>query len=156
MRAKNIAFWLFFLVAGVWAQRFLPGVDMLAPGILVSLQEKRFAQTLWLTLIAIFIQEGVGALNFGVAILWYVSVFIVYFIGRWLFEAENILFILLLGLCLGGVHFGLLSSMQILQGLSAGRASLPVESLLQVIVFPSAWWIVKYFRKPWVPHEAAV
>ena len=156
MRAKNIAFWLLFLAAGIWAQRFLPGVDMFAPGILASLQEKRPAQTLWLTIIAIFIQEGVGTLNFGVAIVWYLSVFIIYFIGRWLFEAENVLFIFLLSVCLGGVHFGLLSSMQILQGISVSRPSLPVESLLQVVVFLSAWWIVKRFRKPWVPHGAAI
>ena len=156
MRAKNIAFWLFFFIAGIWAQRFLPGVDMLVPGILASLQEKRTAQTLWLTCAAICIQEGTGTLVFGVAILWYSAVFIVYYIGRWLFEVETLLFIFLLSLCLGGVYFGILSAMQILQGLFGSRPSLLMESLLQVIVFSPAWWIVKSLRKAWGPHVAAI
>ncbi len=156
MKAKNIVFWLLFLVAGIWAQRFVPGVDMLAPGVLVSLQERRTAQTLWLLLIMILIQEGVGTFAFGAALLWYVAMLVVYFAGRWMFEAENFLFISLLGLCLGAAHLAIINSMQILQELGEIRKNLPMESLIQAFVFPVIWLVVRQLRKEWAPHADTI
>ena len=156
MNSKNAAFWLLYLVAGVWVQRFVPGVDVLAPGILVSLQEKRAAQTLWLLLILILIQEGAGSFAFGAAILWYTGMLILYFVGRWMFEAENFLFILLLGLCLGGAHLTLINAMQTLQELGEIRKNLPMESLVQIFVFPLVWLLVRHLRKGWAFHADTI
>ena len=156
MNGKNVAFWLLYLVVGVWAQRFVPGVDMLAPGILVSLQEKRTTQTLWLLLILVLIQEGTGTFVFGAAILWYVSMLIIYFAGRWMFETENFLFISLLGLCFGGAHLVIVNAMQILQELGEIRRTLPLESLIQAFVFPLLWLAVRQLRKGWAFHATTV
>lgn len=150
MKAKNALFWLVYVILCVWGQRLIPGVDFFAPGVLHSLQEERGGQTLWLTLAVLFIHEGTGTLVFGAALLWYTAVIVVYFIGRWLFDAGNILFVSLMGLVLGCVHFGLLTAMQSLQATPATRPDLLLESLIQALAFPLIWIVLRILRKDWV------
>lgn len=147
---KNILWWMTFIIAGIWGQMVFPGVDILAAGLVLSLQEKRIQQTIWLFLACIIIQEGSGSLAFGYSLLWYAGVFFLFFVGRWLFEAKNLLFILLLGLCLGLLHGGLALTLAALQNYKLQPEVLLREGSLQALIFPIAWGIAAMLR----PHMA--
>ena len=139
MTAKNMLFWLGFTVACIWLQHFIQGVDFLVVGLILLLQEGRWPKTLWLALLWILIQDGGGNLAFGPALLWYAGVAALFHAGRWLFEAENVLFILLLGLSLGVWHLGLVWLMASLQDVVVSGPALLRESLVQALVVLPVW-----------------
>ena len=120
----------------------MPGVDFLAPGLILSLQEEKPRASLILGLIWLLLQEGTGSLAFGTVVLWYGVLAAIFFLGHWLFEAKNFLFVVILGACLGVLHFGLMSVMTQLQDwrVPAGRVFL--ESLVQTAVFPVEWGLL--------------
>lgn len=95
-----LLWWISFLVVSIWAQELSGGLDFLAPGLLICLQARQFSTVFWLTILWIFIQEGVGNFEFGVLILFYVGMYLAFFLLRWLLEPENFLFILLFSLVL--------------------------------------------------------
>lgn len=132
--------WSGFTVAGIWGQSFIPGVDLLAAGLVVSLQEQTRTRTFWLAVAWIVLQEGVGSLAFGYGILWYSALALIFFVGRWLFEARSILFIALIGISLGVLHFAFTLVLTSLEDLTLPLDRLLWESLAQVLVFPAGWW----------------
>lgn len=144
---KNAFWWLCFTVLAVWGQYFFHGVDLLVAGLILSLQEEDAKQTLWLLAAWMLIQEGAGSLAFGHAILWYGAVLALFFLGRWLFEAENVLFILLLGLALGAWRYLLVQLMANLNDYAILDARLLRESLLQGLVIPPSWYLARRMRQ---------
>lgn len=142
MTARNVLFWLGFTVACIWLENFVQGVDFLVVGFIVLLQEGRWAKVLWLTLLWVLIQEGGGNMAFGPAVLWYAGAAALFHAGRWMFESENVLFILLLGLSLGVWHFGLVWIMASLQDATVVASGLFVESFLQALVVLPCWLAV--------------
>ena len=97
----NILWWVAFFVFGLALQQALPGTDVLVAGLFLALQERRPFQLAVVLLALILVQEGVGTLDFGTSVLWYLLVITLFFIGRWMFETENWLFVLLLSGCIG-------------------------------------------------------
>ncbi len=146
MRPAHITFWVFFTVLGVWLQNLVPGVDFLAPGLILAMQEEKWTTPVWLGFAWLFIQEGTGSLPFGTGILWYGVLAALYFFGHWLFEARNFLFMFILGACLGSMHFFLVSVMLLLQDMSIPLERLTLESVLQLLVFPVEWGLVYLFH----------
>jgi hypothetical protein len=132
--------WSAFTVAGIWGQNFVPGVDLLAAGLVVSLQEQTRSKTFWLAVAWIVLQEGIGSLAFGYGILWYGALTAMFFLGRWLFEAKSILFIGLIGISLGVLHFAFTLTLASLEDLALPQGRLLAESALQVLTFPACWW----------------
>lgn len=148
--------WFLFTVAAIWAQRFVPGIDFLAPGIIICLQLDRPRQAFWLALIWILLQEGMGSMSFGAGLLWYGAMVLLYFLGRWLFESRNLLFIFFIGLCIGAWHFILIQLMAKLEGMVVAAEPLAWESLLQAAVFTLEWGIVYSAYKRILPDERAL
>lgn len=146
MNLHNILWWTLFIVCGIWAQYFLRGVDLLMVGLVVSLQEDQLPQTFWLLGIFVLVQEGVGSLAFGSSLLWYAMLLALYTTGRWLFQARNIFFMVLLGAAMGLWHYLLVNIMASLQEYSVAHDRLFFESLVQALVFPVAWAIVSELR----------
>ncbi|WP_243312639.1 hypothetical protein [Fundidesulfovibrio agrisoli] len=142
MTGRRAAFWTVFTLAGMWLQSFLPGVDFLAPGLILSLQEEKLRTTVILGVIWLFIQEGTGSLAFGTVVLWYALLVGLFFFGHWLFEARNFLFMMILGACLGVLHFGLMDVMTQLQDWRAAPGRVLVESIVQAVVFPVEWGLI--------------
>ena len=105
----NILWWVAFFVFGLALQQALPGTDVLVAGLFLALQERRPFQLAVVLLALILVQEGVGTLDFGASVLWYLLVITLFFIGRWMFETENWLFVLLLSGCIGLAHYGVIS-----------------------------------------------
>lgn len=149
-------FWILFTVAGIWLQRFIPGVDFLAPGLLICLQDHRPRLAVWLGLIWLVLQEGMGSMAFGPGVLWYGFLFAVYLGGRWLFEARNLLFMFIIGASMGLWHVLLVQMMGTLQGLELSMHRVVLESVLQAAVFPAQWAAAAALHERWVPHEHTI
>lgn len=134
-----ILWWAGYTVAAIWAQRFLPGVDFLAPGIVLSMQENAGQKTVWLAVIWVLIMEGMGNMPFGYGVAWFGLLATFYMVGRWLFEARSFLFMCLLGAGLGVLHPLLLSFLASLGDLTVNLKAATIEGLLQALIFPSVW-----------------
>lgn len=85
--------WGLYFVISIWAQELSGGLDFLSPGLLVCLQTGQFWTAAWMTFLWVFVQEGVGNLVFGVAIVFYAGMYLTFLLSRWLLEPENPLFI---------------------------------------------------------------
>ncbi len=153
MNGSKILFWTMFTLGGIWLQSFMPGVDFLAPGLILCLQEEKARTTAILGFVWLFIQEGTGSLAFGTAVAWYGVLTILFFFGHWLFEARNFVFMIILGACLGVLHFGLMNVMTQLQDWIVMPGRVFMESLVQAIVFPVEWGIL-YVTYNHLPSDA--
>ena len=143
-------FWLAYLLISVWAQHLLPGVDVLAPGLIVSMQRHGGARSLWLAGLMVIIQEGLGSLAFGSCILFYAGLLAAYYGGREVFQRGSALFTVLLA-----AFYGLLTSfgavlMAGLQDATVDLTGLPRRAMAQALVFIVAWAIC------YVAHEQLV
>lgn len=141
----TIFWWAIYTILGVWAQRVVPGVDFLAPGIVLSMQEQPGHRTLWLAVIWIFLLEGVGSLPFGYGVAWYGLLVVFYIVGRWLFEARSILFMCLLGAGLGVLHPLLSYSLAQLANLTIPLKTAMLEGVVQAVTFPAVWLAADHF-----------
>jgi hypothetical protein len=137
--------WGGYTVLGVWAQRTVPGVDFLAPGIVLSMQEEAGKRTALLALVWILLLEGAGNLPFGYGLAWYGLLAAAYFAGRWLFEARSYLFMALLGLWAGLLHPVLVYGVASLASLKVVMEPLWIQGLIQAATFPVIWFFADYF-----------
>jgi hypothetical protein len=117
----------------------VPGVDFLAPGIVLSMQERAGYRTAWLALIWMLLLEGMGNLPFGYGLAWYGLLMAFYIMGRWLFEARSVAFMCLLGIGLGVLHPLLTYSLASLANLTVDMRPLAMEGAVQAVVFPLVW-----------------
>lgn len=134
-------------VCAVWGMHFVPGVDFLLPGILCSMQEQNRPQTVWLMVCAVLIHEGTGLLAFGPAVLWYAMACLLFYVGRNFFEAENIVFVLLLSACLGCWNVVIGYTMQPLQDVVILLPRLLYNGALNVLLVPPVWLVVYWLRE---------
>lgn len=134
----------------------MPGVDFLAPGLIIALQEEKPRVVVWLALIWVLLQEGVGSLVFGSVILSYSALVFIYFLGHWIFEAKSFLFMIFLGLCLGALHFLLLPIVGTLQELYIPTNRILLESLLQALFFPLELGLAYVIYNQLPIHESSV
>jgi len=150
-RGNNVTavlWWGAYTLLGVWAQRFVPGVDFLAPGIVLSMQEQGGPRTVWLAVIWVLLLEGTGNLPFGYGVAWYGLLAVFYIMGRWLFEARSLLFVCLLGIGLGVLHPLLIYFLASLGNLAVPMETAFVEGALQAATFPVIWLALdKFFPK---------
>lgn len=149
----NILWWMAFFVLGLALQQSLPGTDVLVAGLFIALQERRLMQIGLVLLVLILIQEGVGTLDFGTSLLWYLIVITLFFVGRWMFETENWLFVLLISGCLGAAHYGVLWVMMRLQYIPVDTTRLLDESILQALLTPFIWQFCMVARRWVVSNE---
>lgn len=110
--------WAVYVIGGVWAQEMSGGKDFLSPGFLVCLQVRQWWQALGVAVLWIFLHEGAGNLAFGVSLLFYIGLLLLFFASRWLLEPENPLFIVCFSLCLAGWLYVVLAGAVSLQELS--------------------------------------
>lgn len=153
MKTRNIFWWGLFFSCCIWLQSLIPGVDLLAAGVIIALQERRVTQLTWIVGICILLQEGMGTLDFGASILWYCTIITLFYIGCWLFESANILFIFLLSACMGVVHYGIMRAMYALQYIPLNEPRLLDESSLQGLLVPFLWFFANMTRRWMVSHD---
>ncbi len=153
MNIRLCIWWFFFLPVGIVLQAELPTLDALMIGLIITLQEERYKDLFFVLPMLILIQEGIGSREFGGAILWYSLVIMLFFIGRWLFEVQNTLFVLLLSTCLGVAHFLLVYLLAPLQDLEVNMNQLIYENSIQAVFIPIAWVLANISRK-WINVNA--
>lgn len=153
MSLREILWWMAFFAVGICLQRMIPGIDVLAAGLLVVLQERGGWRIFWVALAIMLVQEGMGTLDFGAGLIWCPALIGFFFIGQWLFETRNMLFVFLLSACLGATHFGVTLLMARLQYIAADLPTLLDESVLQAVVIPVVWKFASLTRRLVVPHE---
>lgn len=147
MTSRNVVWWVLFLAVGVWLQMVLPGVDMLLPGLILAIQERRPMQLIGVFLVTVLIQEGLGTLAFGACVLWYLSVTLLVIIGHWLFSTRSLFFVILLGLAAGVTRYAVTQLMVSLQNATLDNAVLLEECAMQAVVIPVFWKLAELSRR---------
>jgi hypothetical protein len=147
--STRVLWWATYIAGALIVQQSIPGVDALAPGFLLSLQEKKNWQTFWLFCIFVLIQEGSGSLLFGSAVLWYSGQILLFRMSQRFFVAENAVFVLMLSAALGAYHFLLTWLMCSIQNLPLEFVLLSQESMIQAAIIPLIWGLA-YFIRPTV------
>jgi len=138
----RLLFWAGFFLAGVWLQRLLPGVDALAPGLLLSLQREPWPVAAAVAVVLIVVQEGAGSLDFGAGLLIYGLLVCGYAAGRSVFDARSAAFSALLGV---GHALATALAARLLAGLQQftfDMADLPVRLAVQAGLFVVVWQVV--------------
>ena len=144
---RTVGWWLCFLAVGVCVQALAPGLDVLAVGLIILLQERDYRNLVWLLPLFVLVQEGMGTRPFGAVIVWYASIVVLFRLGRWLFEVENFVFVFLLSACLGAAYYGVTWLMAPLQNLDFNVEDTLDKALLQAIFMPFAWRLLVAARQ---------
>ncbi len=156
MLIKNILWWLMYAAVATWLQARLPGLDAFLPGLLLSLQERRWQQTGWLMLAALAVQEGTGTLAFGAGVLWYGMLIVCFAVGRLFFVTSSLVFVLILAAVMGGAHALILYALSSLQHLPLSLTRLVEQSLAQALLVPPLWGAAYLIRNKAMRHADAV
>lgn len=152
---SSILWWATFTFAGLWAQKMVPGIDFLAPGILLCVQLNKKTHVFWLILVWSLVQDGIGGLPFGYSIIWYLSILVLYRGGEMFFDVHSIMFALLCGCLLGVLHPGLTMMMSLLADMAFVPDRYIYEGILQAVIFPFEWLLLKSFYPAEVRHESS-
>lgn len=147
MRYANFSWWVGYVILAVILQAFIPGVDFLLPGFIVAMQEHKTKQFAWVAISFLILQEGMGTMAFGAVFLWYIIIMMLYIAGQWLFEVENIFFILFLSVVLSFTHYLVIVTLAGLQNMHINVQSLIDESVYQAFVTPFLWCVAYYTRR---------
>ncbi|MDL2314006.1 hypothetical protein LJC36_03390 [Desulfovibrio sp. OttesenSCG-928-C14] len=136
---RNVAWWLAYIIAAIWLQKFLPGVDALVPGLLICFQENSKRQTIIFLLFCMLIQEGTGTLPFGPSILWYGYVFACFHAGGLFFLPSGNSFILGIStaLCVGRACLFMI--MGELQSTPLDAQDILFQCFGQAVITPLGW-----------------
>ena len=148
-KTRNAVWWALFLFPAIIMQRFFPGVDFLAAGLLLALQERRYADMGWVLPLLVILQEGMGTREFGVVLLWYMSVAAVFMLGRWLFDVDNFLYAFLFSACLAVCYFAVAFLMSPLYAAPVDVYRLRDESVQLAMLLPVCWKLAQYTRR-WI------
>ena len=146
-KTRNAIWWVLFLFPAIILQRFFPGVDFLLTGFLLTLQERRYADMLWVLPLLVILQEGMGTREFGVVLLWYVAVAVVFLAGRWLFDVDNFLYAFLFSACLAVCYFAVAFLMSPLYSAPVDAHRLGDESVQLALLLPVCWKLAQYTRR---------
>ncbi|SBW09667.1 conserved membrane hypothetical protein [uncultured delta proteobacterium] len=155
-KPANILWWVVYYIAGMGLQLQFPGVDALAPAIMLSCQEGRPQQTAWLCLATILIQEGTGSLAFGNSLLWYGSLLLFFYVGRLFFVTGSLFFVVLLALVLGVAHSGILYVTSSLQGFEVDTYRLVQQAMAQALLIPPLYAAASLVRKRFLHYEYGI
>lgn len=150
---RSFLWWTVFTCLAVWAQKLLPGIDFMAPGLLLCIQFDKRRQAVWLILIWSLIQDGIGGLPFGYSIIWYLSIVALYRCGEMFFDVQSMMFTLLCGALLGLLHPLLTGVMSMLADMVFTPDRYLYEGIVQALIFPVEWLILKYAYPAGVKHE---
>jgi hypothetical protein len=145
-KARNVCWWGAFLGQAIILQRLFPGVDFFLAGFLLTLQERRYADLIWVLPLLVILQEGMGTREFGVVLLWYVVVASVFLLGRWFFDADNFLYAILFSGCLAACYFAVVFLMSPLYAVSVDVDRLLDESLHLALLLPVCWKLAQFTR----------
>lgn len=145
-------FWLGYFFLCIWGQELVPGTDFFSPGLLVLLQFNRLKSAILLGIVVLFVQEGVGSLNFGLIILLELGLFLLFVLGTWLLTPTNLFFVF-------GYFLGLTICRSILLYILGNLQEIVVEFfsmkmfVTQFVVYLGMWAVIFPAYKKLFGHE---
>lgn len=142
----NVCWWLACTCAGIVTEMLIPRIDALVGGIILLLQERAYATLLWVAPLFVLLQEGLGTRTFGGSIVWYTVVFLLFRLGERFFNADTFVFVFFLSAACGAAYYGINVLFAPLQDLTINVEELMDLSLLQAIVLPVSWCVMKVLR----------
>ena len=145
----TLACWAVFIIASIWAESLLPGVDLYAPALLVLLHMRRYTEALWLTPLGIILNEGAGSLAFGMSILWLGGLILLFSLLCLYLASSSLAFVLTLSVLAGVWQFAVAVFMTSLQELTVARQDLLVQARLTSLFFPFLWTGMHAFFEHW-------
>jgi len=151
----EFVWWVFFLGCGIWWQQMSGGLDFLTPGILVCIQYRKWWLTGILSIVFIFVQEGVGTLAFGASLLFYAGAYLLFYASHWLLEPENPLFMLSFSACLSCWLYGVVTGVCSFQELSVLLPSVFPAVFTQWLAYMLMWSFSLFVFRRWV-HNGRV
>lgn len=146
LSASNLLWWAGYVIAAIWMQKLVPGLDAFVPALIICLMDGNKQQTGIFLLVCMVIQEGTGTLPFGASIIWYSAVIVMYYVGGWFFMGGNLMFILVLSLAMGVSRALIFWGMGLLQPLPLDYEVMHSTYLLQVLLTPLIWGIATKTR----------
>lgn len=142
----NAVWWFGFTAFAVCIEALAPELDALVPGLIILLQERDYKGMLWLLPFFILLQEGMGSSPFGGSVLWYVAIIVCYRVGRWIFSADNFLFVFVLSAVLGAALYGLQWLQAPVRGIVFDMHKTMDACLLQAAYVPFMWKLCVMMR----------
>ena len=152
MSWRRALWWVVYVTAAITLQAMMPGLDLLLPGYLIVLQERRHTASLIVAASFILLQEGMGSMAFGGSLLWYIVATVLFFIGSRPFQSTSLLFVSLLSLCLAAAHYAVFGMLATLQDVPWQPSALLGECLWQAVITPPLWLAAFSFRRKMI-HE---
>ena len=150
---RPFLFWIAFTIAGTWVHALLPTVDVFAAGLVLCLHIKAYRLAMALVLIWTTLHEGVGAAAFGSTALWYACIALFHWALKRYMEAENILFVALVALFVGGLKALLTVVTAMLEGYPWHMSIVLRNGVLQAVTFPFSWAVTFFAYRRWVRRE---
>lgn len=150
---KTLLFWTGFTAFGIWLQHLLPGVDALAPGLILCLQKEPWPLGLGLGLLWISVQEGAGSLNFGAALFIYSIMCGGFLLGRSVFNTRSAGFVTLLGVVHALATAAAIQLLAGLQQLDMDADELPLLMTIQAGLFVVLWQTATRLHPGQAPAE---
>ena len=144
--------WCLYVLCAMVLQQQVPGLDALAPGFLLALQQGKPWQTAWLFLVFCIIQEGAGSLMFGTAMLWYGGTILLFHLSSRLFVADNLLFVIMLSASMGLYHIFLTWLMCSVQDIAISYMELARQGIQHSVTIPLIWGLAYLLRPASMRH----
>ena len=152
MKILGAFWWVCFTICGICLQLVFPGMDALAPGLLLALQEGKRWVFIRLAVVFLLIQEGSGSMHFGSGILWYTGLVLLFRFSARLFVADNLLFVFGLSAGLGVWRAMVQLFICAIQDIPINHSRLLQESLLQAVLIPVIWGLAYALRPKSLRH----
>ena len=152
-KMRSVLWWLAFACAGIAAELYAPGLDVLAAGMLAMLEEKDYKTLVWFLPLAVLLQEGMGTTYFGATVALYAVFLACYFLLSVLHSASKFIFICALSLALGAARLLLWRLFAVLQGFPDDPAEALHIGCVQACYLPCAWLLLSSLRRPRQRHD---
>ncbi len=152
-KMRSVLWWLAFACAGIAAELYAPGLDVLAAGMLAMLEEKDYRSLVWFLPLAVLLQEGMGTTHFGASVAFYATLLACYFALSVLRSASRLIFVLALSLVLGAARLLLWRLFALLQGYPDDPALALHLGCMQACFLPCAWLLLSHLRRPRQRHD---
>ncbi len=114
--------WVLYTAAALWGQGVFGGLDLLGPGLALCLRLGWVRSAFWLGIAWIVVQEGVGNIFFGTALLVFGGIPVFFFALKWLLTPRNGVFTVLFSVLAACWEMAALHILLSLQGLPADLA----------------------------------
>jgi hypothetical protein len=146
---RLVLWWIVFTAGCVWIHDMIPGIDCFGPALLVLVHQHRYREAVWLTPIWIVINEGAGDLAFGLSVLWFGGLILIFQVLCLYLTSSNLIFLISLSLLAGIWHSSVIQLMSTLQEVAIPVDRILLQGIETALLFPLLWAAMTVAFKRW-------